>query len=76
MLTWWWLYLAFVAGLYALIAVLRIRYWRQEAAQDARRAAMWRQLEAAGYYREAKPPPPEPPRRRWFAPDGVEIFED
>ena len=71
-----WLYIAFTVGLYALIIALRIRYWRQEAARDARRAAMWQALEAAGYYAVKPAPPPTPPRRQWFDADGEEIFED
>ena len=71
-----WLYIAFTVGLYALIIALRIRYWRQEAAQDARRAAMWHALEVAGYYAVKPAPPPAPPRRQWFDADGMEIFED
>ena len=58
---WMGLYGAFVAGLYVLIAVLRIRYLRQEA---------------AGYYAVKPAPPPAPPRRQWFDADGEEIFED
>ncbi len=33
---WIWLYFALVAGLYALIATLRYRAWRREAARLAR----------------------------------------
>ena len=73
---WAWVYIVGLVGFYVLLASLRVMQWRREVAYDARRAQMWRELEAAGYYDVKPPKPPAPPRRRWFDDDGVEIFED
>jgi hypothetical protein len=57
--------------MYALIATLRYRAWRREEARDARRDAMWRHLEAAGYYGPVIAPLPY-----YARPDDVEELWD
>ncbi len=76
MMTWMWAYVAFVVGLYVLLIANRIARDRREAAWEARRAQMFLDLRAAGYYDPPKPQPQPPPRKQWFDEDGVEIFED
>ncbi len=62
-MAWGWMYVAFIIGLYVLLIVNRIANDRREAAWKARRAQMYRELRAAGYYDPPKPPPPTPPQK-------------